>query len=148
MAYKGKFKPTNIEKYMGDYKKITYRSLWERRFMKFCDENDSILKWGSEIVIVPYKSPIDGKMHRYFVDFIIETINKNKNRETTLIEVKPKKHCIEPKKQVKRTRKYITEVQRFCINKAKWDSATEWAENRGWKFKILTEDHLLTDGTK
>ena len=143
MAYKGKYKPHNIEKYMGDPNMITYRSLWERRFMKFCDENSSVIRWGSEIVVIPYRSPVDGKMHRYFVDFIVETVNSKNHKEVTLIEVKPKKQCKEPKKQEKKTRKYLAEVYRYSINKAKWDAATEWAENRGWKFKIFTEDHLV-----
>lgn len=143
MAYKGKFKPTNISKYMGDYTKITYRSLWERRFMKFCDSQDCVLRWGSEIVIVPYRSPIDGKMHRYFVDFIVEALSTNGEKKTTLIEVKPKKHCKEPIKKERKTRKYLTEVKRWVINNAKWTAASEFAEDKGWKFKIFTEDQLL-----
>ena len=111
--------------------------------MKFCDEHSSVLRWGSEIVVVPYRSPVDGKMHRYFVDFIVETLNSKNHKEVTLIEIKPKKQCKEPAKQDKKTKKYLTEVYRYSINKAKWDAATEWAENRGWKFKIFTEDHLL-----
>ena len=76
MSYKGKYKPKKPEKYLGDPTKITYRSLWERRFMVFCDNNDSILSWGSEEVVVPYVSPIDNRRHRYYVDFIVETKNK------------------------------------------------------------------------
>nr|MBC8550779.1 head completion protein [Candidatus Brocadiales bacterium] len=84
MAYKGKYKPKNVNKYIGDPTKVTYRSLWERRFMTYCDNNSSILSWGSEEVVVPYKSPIDGRWHRYFVDFIIETMNKNGHKEIIL----------------------------------------------------------------
>ena len=59
MAYSGKFIPTNIAKYRGDVKKIVYRSLWERRFMVYCDNTSAILEWGSEEVIIPYVSPLD-----------------------------------------------------------------------------------------
>jgi len=31
MAYKGKYTPKHPEKYIGDVKKIIYRSLWERK---------------------------------------------------------------------------------------------------------------------
>ena len=54
MAYKGKYKPKNRSKYKGDPTKIIYRSLWERRFMVYCDENPSIIKWASEEVVIPY----------------------------------------------------------------------------------------------
>ncbi|MAH43596.1 head completion protein [archaeon] len=143
MSYKGKYKPKNPSKYLGNPTKVIYRSLWERRFMVFCDNNESVLSWGSEEVVVPYISPKDSKWHRYFVDFIVESLNKRGFKEVTLIEVKPKAQCKEPKKKEKPTRRYITEVMRWGVNSAKWKAAEEFAENRGWKFKILTEDHLF-----
>jgi len=142
MSYKGKYKPKDPSKYLGNPTKIVYRSLWERRFMVFCDTNESVLSWGSEEVVVPYLSPKDKKWHRYFVDFIVETINKNGKREVTLIEVKPKSQCKEPKKGKKQTRKYLAEVMRWGINSAKWSAAKKFAKKKDWKFKILTEDEL------
>jgi hypothetical protein len=53
MAYKGKYKPQNPQKYKGDPTKIIYRSLWERKFMVYCDTNVNILQWASEEVIIP-----------------------------------------------------------------------------------------------
>tara|TARA_Y100001972_G_C7596199_1_gene298770 strand:- start:113 stop:547 length:435 start_codon:yes stop_codon:yes gene_type:complete len=143
MAYKGKYKPKNPEKYDGDPTKIVYRSLWERRFMVYCDENKYILSWGSETVVVPYKSPVDNKVHRYYVDFIVTSINKNGYKETTLIEIKPKKQCKPPEKKTRVSRSYINEVRRWGVNSAKWKYARDYAENRGWKFKILTEEVLF-----
>ena len=143
MSYKGKYKPKNVKKYVGNPTKVIYRSLWERRFMVFCDNNESVLSWGSEEVVVPYKSPIDGRWHRYFVDFIVETKNKSGHKEILLIEVKPKAQCVEPKRKKKPTRRYLNEVKRWGVNSAKWKAAIEFAENRGWRFKILTEDELL-----
>tara|TARA_B100000287_G_C20477974_1_gene719979 strand:+ start:325 stop:756 length:432 start_codon:yes stop_codon:yes gene_type:complete len=143
MAYKGRYNPKNPSKYMGDPTKIVYRSLWERRFMKYCDENASVISWGSEEVVVPYISPIDGKRHRYFVDFIVKSYNKKGNLQTLLIEVKPKKQCVPPEKKSRVTRRYLREVQRWGVNKAKWDAATDYADLQGWQFVILTEDHLL-----
>ena len=144
MSYKGKYKPKKPEKYLGDPTKITYRSLWERRFMVFCDNNDSILSWGSEEVVVPYVSPIDNRRHRYYVDFIVETKNKKGVKEGTLIEVKATAQCKEPSNNGKKpTRRFIKEVARWGVNSAKWKAASEFAENRGWKFKILTEDELV-----
>ena len=143
MAYKGKFKPNHPKKYIGNPTKIIYRSLWERRFMVFCDQNNSILNWGSEEVVVPYRSPVDGRMHNYYVDFIVKLKNKQGMIETVLIEVKPKKQCKPPEVPKRRTRKFLNEVKTWGVNSAKWNAAKEFSEIRGWKFKILTEDTLL-----
>ena len=142
MAYKGKFKPKNLSKYIGDSTKIVYRSLWERRFMIYCDNEDRILSWGSEEIVVPYMSPIDNRMHRYYVDFIVEVLQKDGTKKIKLIEVKPKKQCSPPKKQQKVTRRYISEVKTWGVNSAKWKAATEFAENKGREFQILTEKEL------
>jgi len=143
MAYKGKYKPQNPQKYIGDPTKIIYRSLWERKFMVFCDTQDNIIEWGSEEVVVPYISPVDGKRHRYFVDFLIKVKRKNGLKETLLIEIKPKKQCRAPLKKKKITKSYICDVKNWSVNSAKWKAAEEYADNQGWKFKVLTEDTLL-----
>jgi len=143
MAYKGRYKPKNIQKYIGDPTKCIYRSLWERRFMKWCDENASVYKWGSEEVIVPYRSPVDKRVHRYFVDFLIVIKNKKGEFETLLIEIKPKKQCSAPKKESKTKKRYLSELKTYVINKAKWDAAEDYAIHKGWKFTILTEDNIF-----
>ena len=122
---------------MGNASNIVYRSLWERRFMKFCDENDSILRWGSEIVVVPYKSPIDRKIHRYFPDFWVKFANK----KVVIIEVKPNRETKPPKKREK-SRKFINEAKKYAKNEAKWKAAEEFCKNRGWHFLIQDEYDL------
>tara|TARA_R110002073_G_C9220902_1_gene559862 strand:- start:260 stop:691 length:432 start_codon:yes stop_codon:yes gene_type:complete len=142
MAYSGKFIPTNITKYRGDVKKIVYRSLWERRFMVYCDNTSAILEWGSEEVIIPYVSPLDGRRHRYFPDFYIKVRQKDKTIKKMIIEVKPKIQCGPPKTPKRRTKRYINEVRTWGVNEAKWKAAIEWCVDRGMEFKILTEDHV------
>ena len=143
MAYKGKYIPINPKKYVGNSSQVIYRSLWERKLMVYCDRNDNIIEWGSEEVIVPYRSPWDGKIHRYFPDFYMKVKQTNGTYKKFIIEVKPKAQCKEPTKTHKRkTRKWYKEVQTWGINQAKWKSATDYCENRGMEFKILTEDHL------
>ena len=143
MAYKGKYIPINPKKYVGNSSQVIYRSLWERKLMVYCDRNDNIIEWGSEEVIAPYRSPWDGKMHRYFPDFYMKVKQTNGTYKKFIIEVKPKAQCKEPTKTPKRkTRKWYKEVQTWGINQAKWKSATDYCENRGMEFKILTEDHL------
>ena len=40
--------------------------------MQYCDSTTNILEWGSEEIVLPYRSPIDNKVHRYFPDFYIK----------------------------------------------------------------------------
>lgn len=110
--------------------------------MKYCDSSSNVLRWASEEVVIPYYSPVDKKQHRYFVDFLVEMHTKD-GIKTLLIEIKPKKQCMEPKKRQKVTRSYITEVKTWLTNKAKWDAAKQVSEAKGWEFKILTEDDLF-----
>ena len=97
MSYKGKFRPTFISKYKGDPTNIIYRSLWEKKFMVYCDKNLNVLEWGSEEIALPYRSPVDNKVHRYFPDFYIKVKESTGQIKKYLIEVKPFKQTIEPR---------------------------------------------------
>ena len=143
MSYSGKFKPKNYKKYRGDPTKIYYRSLWERRFMVYCDNNSKIIEWGSEEIIIPYKSPLDKKTHRYFPDFYVKYINKDKQVVREIIEVKPKRHLSPPKEPKRKTPRYLNEVATYIKNKAKFKAAEEFCKDRKYGFRILTEEQLL-----
>ena len=142
-SYSGKFKPKNYKKYKGDPTKIFYRSLWERRFMVYCDNNPNIIEWGSEEIIIPYKSPIDRKVHRYFPDFYIKYVNKKGQTVREIIEVKPKKQLSPPKEPQRRTKRYLNEVATYLVNQAKFKGADDYCRDRRYGFRILTEDHLV-----
>ena len=143
MAYSGKYRPKDPKKYVGNPTRIYYRSLWERKFMVYCDTNTSIIEWGSEEVIIPYVSPWDGRVHRYFPDFYIKVRQTDGKLKKFIIEIKPKNQCAPPTKAPKRkTKKWYGEVKRWGVNEAKWKSATKWCEANGMDFQILTEDHL------
>jgi hypothetical protein len=142
MSYKGKYQPSYPKKYKGDPTNIIYRSLWERKFMIYCDTNERILEWGSEEIIVPYRSPVDNRYHRYFPDFYIKVKDKNGKIKKMIIEIKPYKQCIEPKVQKRKTKGYIYEVVEYAKNQAKWKAAEEWCLDRGYEFKVLTENEL------
>lgn len=144
MAYKGKYKIINTNKYKGDYTNIIYRSLWERRFMTYCDTNDSILKWSSEEICIPYRSPLERKVRRYYPDFWLEVKKADGKKEKVLIEVKPKKQTQPPKIQKTKTTRYLKEVKTWGVNKAKWEAATAFCKKKNWRFLILTEKELLS----
>jgi hypothetical protein len=142
MAYSGIFKPKNPQKYVGDHTNIIYRSSWEARAMTWFDKTDEIISWASEELIIPYISPVDGRYHRYFPDFVVKYKTNEGTLKTMIIEIKPEKQTIEPVKKKRATKQFIQEVMTYGINQAKWKAATEYALDRGWEFKVLTEKHL------
>ena len=142
MARSGRYRPSNITKYRGDYRNIIYRSSWEKIFMRYCDKNDNIIEWGSEEVIIPYRSPLDNRLHRYFPDFYIKVKDLSGAPKKYIIEIKPKRQCTEPKIQKTKSRKYVREVMEYAKNQAKWDAAEDWCADRRMEFKVLTEDDL------
>lgn len=149
MAYKGKFKPKNLQKYVGDKNKnIIWRSLWERRFMERCDSSPSILHWSSEEVIVRYISPIDNKVHRYFIDFWIEVKEKDGSIKQKLIEIKPYDQSIEPHKKKRRLKRFYSDVKRYGINQAKWYYARQYAAKNNMEFLVITEKGVWEEENK
>ena len=142
MSYSGKSRPSNRQKYKGDPTNIIYRSLWERKFMVWCDKNENIVEWGSEEIVIPYISPVDNRVHRYFPDFYVRALTRDGRSQKFIIEVKPKAQCAPPKKQKRITKKFITEVKTYAVNEAKWKAAEEYCKDRRMIFKILTENEL------
>ena len=136
-TYKGQFKPKNPHKYIGNLSNIIYRSGWELKYMIYLDNHPDILQWNSEEIVIPYRSPVDGRMHRYFPDFLVKT-----KVVTMIIEIKPKKQTIPPKKPKKVSRQYLNEVMTWGVNEAKWKAAEEYCKDRQWQFRVFTEDHL------
>lgn len=144
-TYKGRYKVANPSKYIGDTREVIYRSTWELKFMKYCDHNNSVLEWGSEEIVIPYISPIDNRMHRYFVDFFIKVKQQDGQIKKYLIEIKPSKFVAPPEKPKRKTQHYINEVFTWGVNQAKWKSAREYCKTKGWQFEILTEKELGID---
>lgn len=148
MRYQGKYKPRNPSKYMGDPTNIIYRSSWELKLCSYLDQHPDVLRWGSEELFIPYRSPIDGKVHRYFPDFYVEQLNREKKKEKLLIEVKPKHQTMPPDTAKKMTpkgnisRTFLQEVRDWGVNQAKWKAAKEYCADRGIRFQIMTEEHL------
>ena len=137
-SYRGLYRPTNPKKYVGDAKKIVYRSLLERRFMRYCDLNEDITFWASEELPIRYYNPITSKFHRYFPDFVVKTTKNQKY----MIEIKPYRQCDKPKMPKKKTKSYMRESLEYIKNKAKWSAAKAYCDDNGLTFKLITEKDL------
>ena len=142
MSYKGKYYPSFPRKYKGDPTNIIYRSLLERKFMVYCDKNQNILEWASEEIAIPYRSPIDNRVHRYFPDFYMKVKETNGKIKNYVIEVKPAKQTKPPKKPKRQTKGYIREAYEYAKNQSKWKAAREYCADRMWEFKVITEKEL------
>jgi hypothetical protein len=139
----GLFKPKNRQKYIGKEDPV-YRSGWELKFFRWADDNPNVVEWASEAIIIPYVSPIDRKVHRYYTDGVV-AIKEGNIIKKYIIEIKPRSQTVLPVKGRKRMSTMIYETARFAQNQAKWDAAKKWCEKYGYSFLILTEKELGID---
>ena len=138
----GVYKPVNRHKFVGN-KNPRYLSSWELKFFRWCDHNNNVVKWGSESIVIPYKSPLDGRIHRYMVDNIVH-IKEGDKLEKYLIEIKPKRQTKPPVEHGnKKPTTILYEKQQYAVNMSKWESAKGWCKKYGYKFLILTEEQLF-----
>ena len=110
--------------------------------MVYCDLNENILEWGSEEIVIPYRSPIDNRVHRYFPDFYVKLKETTGKIKKYIIEVKPKKQLKPPVKTKRQTKGYLREAYEYARNQAKWKAAVEYCQDRLYEFKVMTEDEL------
>jgi hypothetical protein len=138
---RGKFVMTQPGKYIGTKIPI-YRSSWEWSFMRFCDTNNSVQKWASEAIQIPYRDPLTGKQTVYVPDFFIQYVDKNQKMHVELIEIKPASQSI-----IERVGKSKYNQAQFIKNQAKWASAQIWCKQQGIKFRIVNENDLFHQGS-
>jgi len=115
----GLYVPTNPKKYIGDINNIIYRSSWERRF---CQN----------------------------IDYYIQ-VKKGDVLENWLIEIKPEdqyaldKRPKEPTGNLteKKIRSYNEKLKIWITNRAKFEAAKRFAEDRGYKFGAINEKFIM-----
>lgn len=139
---RGKFTPTNPQKYVGT-KMPVYRSSWEFSFMRFCDTNPAIQKWASEAIQIPYRDPLTGRQTVYVPDFFIQYVDKLNRINVELIEVKPASQTI-----LERVGKNKYNQAQYIKNQAKWQAANIWCKQQGIKFRIINENDLFHNGSR
>tara|TARA_A200000159_G_scaffold12315_2_gene10312 strand:- start:179 stop:637 length:459 start_codon:yes stop_codon:yes gene_type:complete len=145
-GYKGRYQVRNYKKYIGDPSKVVFRSLWERKVMVYFDTRKEIHRWSSEEIAIPYRNPYDGKLHRYFPDFYCERLDPTTGKIIKeVIEVKPKIQTQPPKSKGK---KFLIERKTYIINQTKWEAANDWCIDKGYEFRIFTEDQIRPAGRK
>ncbi len=145
--HQGLFKPTNPEKYVGNAANIIYRSSYELKFMVYLDKHPDVVSWASEEMFIPYLSPTNNKVRRYFPDFLVKKRNAKGDIDILIVEIKPKSQTVPPNINTRRNKKAIVnEAITFQVNQAKWKAAEEYCADRNYKFVILTEQELGING--
>ncbi len=134
--HKGKYEVINRDKYVGSKMPI-FRSSWENTFCRMCDEHPSITRWGSECVKIPYQSPLDGRWHTYYPDFLIQYIDNDGREHVELIEIKPSGQS------TFENARSSSEKRQVVLNSAKWEAATEWCKQKGIFFRVVNEEHIF-----
>lgn len=139
---KGKFKPINPSKYLGNSANIIYRSSYEFKAFRMLDSDPNVVGWSSEEFCIQYKSPKDGKVHRYFPDILVKKRLPSGIIETTVYEIKPLAFTKPPKNPSKVTKSYVNACITYAINEAKWAAAEKYCKSNGYKWMIITEVDL------
>ena len=117
-----------------------YRSGWEHTFMRFCDNNPSILQWASESIHINYKNPFTNKATIYVPDFFIVYVDKSGAKRAELIEIKPSSQVAV--ESAKSTRDQAAAV----LNMYKWQAAQAWCKTQGITFRVVTENDIFHQG--
>ena len=142
-AGKGEYTPKHKEKYAG-IRNPVYRSSWELKFMKYLDHAPNVLMWNSERIGIPYINPVSKKKATYYPDFYMKVVDKEKNIQTYIIEIKPVKETVPPINSSGKSQKtLIYEHKQWMINVEKWKAAMKYCKLRDYQFKIITEKQLF-----
>lgn len=147
MKWKQAKKPYNLkhpEKYIGDISKLKYKSSWEESVFNMLDNNPNIIKWGYEIIKIPYMKPMMNNTfvkRNYFPDLYVEYIDREQKYIREIVEIKPLKQT-QPSK-AKRYDVKIYENYVHIVNLSKWEQAEKWCNHNGIKFSIMTEKSIF-----
>lgn len=118
--------------------KIIYRSGLELQFIQFCENNNNILKWGSEPIAIPYMNRLKKHQATYYPDYVIlvSKTDKNKNKyvERYIVEIKPYNQTVKPSANDDKWAK-----ETWITNVDKWNAAQQFADAHNMKFIIITE---------
>lgn len=139
--HQGEYQVKNWDKYRGT-KNPRYLSSYERTVFEWCDRTPSVLEWGAEIIVVPYYCKIKQRKRRYIVDLWLKYKNSKGDILTEIVEIKPFSQTQPPKQGRKKPQTFLEEQMTWEVNKAKWEAADEYARQRGWTFRVITEKSI------
>jgi len=139
------------EKYIGDPRKLVYKSSWEQEAFKVCDNNPYVLEWAYEWVPIPYAVPQKHnpnlkRIKKYIPDLYVVTQDADGAITKRMIEIKPLKQTKPGRSRNPKTRYY--EDYTYIVNKLKWEAAESWCAQRNIIFEVVTEKKLFGNRSK
>lgn len=146
MSYSGRYNIKNQQKYMGtNGPALIYKSRNELIVFDKMDNDPKVIRWGYEILEIPYFCQVDGKIHKYRTDIYCE-IMQDGTPMKCLIEVKSSEDLKQPTKPTlmnpRSQRRYTLAMRTFIVNMNKWKAAADFCKKSGIKFMFLTEKDI------
>jgi hypothetical protein len=136
----GFYQLLNPEKYVGR-KQPHYRSSWEHTFMRFCDNNPSVLQWASEAIHINYRNPFTNRNTIYVPDFFMLYVDATGWQHAEIIEVKPTKETT-----LEAAGRSVRAQAAAILNMAKWQAARAYCQANGLTFRVVTEKDIFHQG--
>lgn len=133
----GFFVPKNINKLISKKIPMKYKSSWELYFMVFLDRRPDVLRWGYEVIRIPYYNPFKKRKCIYFPDFFFEYVDINNKVVRNVIEIKPSNEFL--LESAKSRNQKLSVILNLC----KWQEAKKWCEKRNIEFKVLSEKEMF-----
>lgn len=149
--HQGLFIPKNKHKLgkVNQYGGVIYRSSWEKKVFNYLDLNDNVVAWMSEGIEIPYflveskDGEYTNKPHRYYPDIYYELKREDGTITKVVAEIKPYIETVKPIAPKNPTAKSLQNfeyaIKMYLKNLAKWESAIEWCNKKGYTFIIITE---------
>lgn len=152
----GLFTPKNKDKVikLNNQQGLFYRSSLEHKLMVYLDNYDSVIKWNTEIIKIPYvKNAWNNETkkmvlsdHIYYPDFYYEMLKSDGTISRIVAEVKPQKSLIapvlKPNPTAKQLRAFEYSIKEYSKNMDKWKHCIEWCKIKGFEFIIITDDFI------
>lgn len=138
------YKLNNPEKYIGDERKLKFKSSWEEKAFMLCDNNPNIIRWGYEIIPISYMKPLGNnrfKPSKYYPDLYVEYYNKSGDFIKEIVEIKPLKQT--KKSRARKPEIRLQENYTHLVNMTKWQAAEAWCNHHGIKFSVATEKSIF-----
>lgn len=147
MSYSGRFVPKNPRKYIGVGTVPIYKSRYELIVFDRLDTDSKVVRWGYEVIEIPYFCKIDNKIHKYKTDIYCEVM-KDGQLQKYIIEIKSSEDLNPPSKPTLVNRKsrdrYNFKMRTYIVNMSKWRAAQDFCAKTGFKLIFLTEKDLMS----
>ena len=134
--HQGYYRLKNPSKYIGKEIPI-YRSGIELKFFNWLDNNDNVLEWVSEGIVIPYKDNIKKCWRKYYTDAYVK-IKEGDTIKQYIVEIKDIKETQKPNPKSKKKKSVLLFEQcRYETNKCKFYYASEFCKKNNMEFLLL-----------